>query len=300
MFHHFHGQGHYKGQGSISQDDFIQILDSPLSGQILSANHWLDKLNENQLEENQVCLTFDDNLLCQYDIAFEILEKRGLKAIFFIYTSIYEDHWVKLELIRRFRETCFNSFEYFLSELIDRIHQLDIVKDLDSQLDPIKLKGYLSQFTFYSDVDRQYRYLRDELLGSDKLHQIIWEWMDEFDANKNKWAQETWMSKDLILDLHQKGHIIGLHSHSHPTRISKLSYKNQFEEYKKNSDWIYKITGTRPEHIAHPVNSYNSDTLKILKSMNIKTTFLSNMTDPADPPFLINREDHSNILKKLA
>ena len=46
--------------------------------------------------------------------------------------------------------------------------------------------------------------------------------------------------KDLI-NLDKKGHMIGVHSFSHPYRMSKLTTKNQKTEYFKNFNYLKVI-----------------------------------------------------------
>ena len=41
------------------------------------------------------------------------------------------------------------------------------------------------------------------------------------------------MSKKDIVELVREGHEVGLHSHSHSFKFYKLSYKNEYNEFKK-------------------------------------------------------------------
>ena len=75
------------------------------------------------------------------------------------------------------------------------------------------------------------------------------------------------MSTDNLKKLHESGHSIGLHSHSHPTTIQSLSYKNQLEEYSKNYEFINAITNEKVSSMSHPCGNYNADTIKILKNL---------------------------------
>ena len=104
--------------------------------------------------------------------------------------------------------------------------------------------------------------------------------------------------------LSKNGHEIGLHSYDHPTVLSKLSYKEQYEQYEKNYMHIKQVCNKDVLSMAHPSNSYSDDTLKILRRLNIVCGFRSNRTPPEgkkiNPSSLeIGREDHTNILKKI-
>src|SRR3990167_6501841 len=104
MFHHFHGEGHYVGQGSISGREFEDILQFVGLKRILNPEEWLGRLETGQLKDEDLCLTFDDGLLCQFDVAFPVLEKYGLRAFWFVYSSVFEGKpSSKFEIYRVFR-----------------------------------------------------------------------------------------------------------------------------------------------------------------------------------------------------
>jgi len=87
MFHHFHDDKHVNGQGAISAQQLEHIIEH-YGNRLLSANEWFSKAKANCLDERDVCLTFDDALLCQYDIAVPVLEKHNLTAFWFVYSSV--------------------------------------------------------------------------------------------------------------------------------------------------------------------------------------------------------------------
>src|SRR4051794_18619226 len=92
MFHHFHdddvdlegGIGHPAGQGSISADTLRAMIQSIGPTRILPAHEFLHRAVAGKLTDHHVCLTFDDNLMCQYDVAVPVLEEFGLTAFWFV------------------------------------------------------------------------------------------------------------------------------------------------------------------------------------------------------------------------
>ena len=75
MFHHFHdGVTHTKIQGSINKDDFYKIINFVGKNNILDADKFIEKSKDDKLKNNEVCITFDDSLKCQIDIALPVLE----------------------------------------------------------------------------------------------------------------------------------------------------------------------------------------------------------------------------------
>ena len=114
MFHHFHDEKRYKKtQGSISKNEFIKIINFIGKKNIIDADIFIEKLKNKTLKKNEVCLTFDDGLKCQFHIVNPILKKLKIKAFFFIYTSIFEKKPDLLEVFRYFRTTYFSNIDNF-------------------------------------------------------------------------------------------------------------------------------------------------------------------------------------------
>ena len=101
MFHHFHDNGiHTKGQGSIDKDDFYKMINFIGRNNILDADVFFEKFKNNNLKDNEVCLTFDDAIKCQIDVALPVLEELKIKSFFFVYTSLFEGKADNLEIFR--------------------------------------------------------------------------------------------------------------------------------------------------------------------------------------------------------
>ena len=108
------------------------------------------------------------------------------------------------------------------------------------------------------------------------------------------------MSISDIKEINKKGHTIGLHSHSHPTKIDKLDYKLQYKEYSKSKKILEKILKKKVWAMSHPCGNYNNNSLKILKKIGIKIGFRSDLTRKKNKSILeVPREDHADLLKKL-
>lgn len=98
--------------------------------------------------------------------------------------------------------------------------------------------------------------------------------MSAYEFEIEQILNDLWMSTENICDIYSAGHSIGLHSYSHPTTIHKLENNQQETEYRKNYEHLkslkFNITS-----MSHPCGVYNSDTLRILESLNIKIGFHS-------------------------
>src|SRR3989338_6154423 len=157
MFHHFHNERHSVGQGSLSQEDFEEILNFIGIQRIVDPFEWLRRLEANKLSGEHVCLTFDDGLLCQFDIALPVLQRYDLKAFWFVYSSVFEGEVEMLEVYRRFRSQYFQDVDDFYELFFTKILDSEFSAKVRGALDPLLIKAQMETFPFYSLNDVKYR-----------------------------------------------------------------------------------------------------------------------------------------------
>jgi len=305
MFHHFHNERHPKGQGSISQEDFANLLDFVGIHRILSPLEWLEKLASNKLEKQHLCITFDDTLLCQFEIALPVLEVFNLKAFWFVYSSVFEGHLGKIEIYRFFRSKFFYNIDDFYGIFFRKVFDSEFSQRAEAVSGKRQITNQMKLFPFYSINDMKFRLIRDRALGKQNYETIMDEIILEHGLTLLDLSKGLWMSNEHLSHLSQNGHVIGLHSYSHPTVLAGLSYEEQFREYEKNYLHVKEVCRRSPIAMAHPCNSYNKDTIEILKHFGIRCGFRTNMfpkreggrTNPNK--FEMARQDHANIMRML-
>lgn len=300
MFHHFHGSGHPIVQGSISGDDFEEMIDW-LSDRynLLSSAVYFERLGDRALQTNDICLSFDDALLCQADIAVPILNKRDIQAFFFVYSSPFTGDPDPLEIYRYFRTVEFSNIDQFYSEFFRVVQTLhtDLMVVAKSAYDS---GSYLSAFPFYSDNDKWFRFLRDQVLGKENYDEVMNYLMANHRFDRSKASARLWMNNNHLKSLSDAGHTVGLHSYSHPTMIHRIPIEQQEKEYIKNFEHLYSILGLKPIAMSHPCGHYNDATLAILKRLGIQIGFRSNTSiKTLRSPLEIPRDDHMNIFKTM-
>tara|TARA_Y100001968_G_scaffold333816_1_gene399800 strand:+ start:8692 stop:9627 length:936 start_codon:yes stop_codon:yes gene_type:complete len=301
MFHHFHNDVHLRSQGSIDTNAFVNILDYLESKyKILNADIYIEKFLNKSLRKGEICLTFDDALLCQYEIAIPVLRKRNITAFFFVYSSAFTDNPDSLEIYRYFRHKEYKDLNSFYYDFFSLIKQ-KYINNYQSEKETFKEIKYLTEFEFYTENDRWFRYLRDIVLTKNKYDDVMKEMMLKLSFDTRKKSLLLWMNEKDLQALSHMGHIIGLHSYNHPTAIHKLSDEEQLEEYLSNYNHLKSIISQNNLiSMSHPCGNYNSATLKILREIGIKIGFRSNMsTKKIISPLEIPREDHVNILKEI-
>ena len=308
MFHHFHDDGiHTKIQGSIDKDDFYRIINFIGRNNILDADVFFEKYMNNKLKENEVCLTFDDAIKCQIDIALPILEDLKIKSFFFVYTSVFEGNPDNLEVFRYFRNNYFNGIDEFYENFY-KVLDTDLKSFFEKNSN--KIKETKIKFPFYTTEDIKFRLVRDIFLTKSQYEENTFSLIKEKQLNYKDFYQKIFFQKSDLQTLNNLGHLIGLHTHTHPTLLEKLNYDEQKNEYEKNLSSISSILDKPKNEIkcmSHPCGSYNNDTLEILKELGILLGFKQIMTIESEKgmkkinnSFLeIAREDHSTIFKRM-
>lgn len=298
MFHHFHNARHEKSQGSISSEQFSDMIDFlEKDYNILSAQEFSKRTLNSALELNDICFTFDDALKCQYDIAIPVLKEREIKAFFFIYGSALTESPDNLEFYRDFRNCFFSSVEDFYSGFFKFFE--DMWPRRNETFRKQYPDNYLEAFSFYTDNDRKFRYIRDNILGNESYIELMEAFIIERGYSKASRRDTLFLSTEDVCNIESEGHVIGLHSYTHPTKIDELDVNTQHQEYQKNLDLLMSILKNKPTTMSHPCGRYSSDTLGILKDLDIQVGFCSSMKDNMLSTLEIPREDHANIIKLL-
>jgi len=296
MFHHFHSAQHPAGQDSISADQLARIIARIGRARILPARQWMRCALTATLRPTDVCLTFDDNLQCQYEVALPVLESFGLTAFWFVPTSVCQGKIERLEVYRYFRSTRFERVEDFYHAFFEAVEATEHAELVRSSLARFEPREYLKPFPFYSDADREFRFVRDEVLGPQRYVEVMDGMLARSGVDLLDVARRLWMNDPQLQHLHSMGHVVGLQSHTHPTRIERLSIDDQRKEYRENFEHLRGVLGEPPEAMSHPCNSYTRDTLSVLRELGISLGFRANMEGGGGSELEYPREDHANLL----
>ena len=301
MFHQFHDdEKHIKEQGSITGKEFADmIIHYRKKFNILSAREWYELAIADKLSEKDVCITFDDALRSQYDIAFPVLEEFNIKAFWFIYSSPLNNVIEKLELYRYFRFKEFNDINDFYDSFNKEIDNSEYRSEVEVALRGFDHEHHLKEYPFYTKEDKVFRFLRDDVLGAKKYHHLMDDMISKSGIRKDGLLDLLWMDKNGVKELKEKGHIIGLHSHTHPTKLELLDKNEQEKEYIQNHSVLSEIVGNEIFSMSHPNGSYNKDTLDILKKLKVQIGFRANMNVGGGSKLEIPRLDHTYLIKEV-
>jgi peptidoglycan/xylan/chitin deacetylase (PgdA/CDA1 family) len=299
MFHHFFDDRHPKGQGAIDAACFARLLKEIGIDRILSPAVWTERALSGGLRDGDLCLTFDDALRCQYDVALPVMDDLGLTAFWFVYSSVFEGGREPLEIFRYFRTVAFPDIDAFYAAFDAAVAQSDYAELARTKLAGVDIASHLTEATFYTLADRRFRYMRDLVLGPACYEAVMWQMIRSAGFEHSIPSDLLWLDNDNLRDLAVRGHAIGLHSYSHPTRLADLTPERQREEYARNADHLTRVVGTLPITMSHPCGSYTAETLDLLKAMGIRLGFRANLAQPDYSLLELPRIDHAILLKQF-
>lgn len=303
MFHRFRRDGMGGGPGAVSASELDAMIRFVGRDRILNCDEWLDRLKSGALRDSDLCLTFDDGLKSQMEIAFPVLEQHGIKAFWFVFSSVFEGKIDRNEAYHQFAALHFASFELFAAAFLQFVSIAD--KDFAANGYDSYFQDRKTSFPFYTDADIRFRFVRDRVLQPRSRFEDA---MDAFIQSRGfqvaDIAEHLWMTNQDLIQLSRANHCVGLHSYDHPFVFAALDEEEQRQQYRKNQRHIQEVTGTKAIAMSHPLNSYGNNTLAILSELGIECGFRSNMQPPSDKPvnshpLELAREDSTTILKQL-
>ena len=220
--------------------------------QILSQDELIDVLYNNK-KVSGVCsmVTFDDGYVDNYEIAYPILKKLSIPAIFFIPTKHINERtlgwWditAYLVKLTKLKSVNFHGRKW---NLLDRLNTIsDIILEL-KKMDPKKVDFFLEDLANALEVPLPSLELQDKEL-------MTWEQIKEVSRN---------------------GISIGSHTHEHVI-LSKQDLSDMRVQVKRSKDILEEKLDIQIKTLAYPVGGYdhfNEENMRITKELGFKIGF---------------------------
>lgn len=301
FFHYFRGNGHLNCQGALSQSEFDDLLRCITERyRVIDAEQFCKEIDRGNDDKNTVCLCFSCGLKSQYDVALPVLEYRRIKAFWMLYSQMLTGQDVLIEIYHHFRFYSFDSVNDFYNTFFSYVREYlkHTTFSWKRVLIDFEHSNYLSWGKYYTRNDRFFKYLRDVVL-KEHYDLIMSKLMMLYGYIPTEHRDKLWINESEIRRLSNDGHVIGLHTHTHPNCICNLAYNDQLYEYSTNKYILEKVTGKSIVSMSHPCNSYNNDTLRVLRQLGIKYGFCANMISHMPNTLEIPSEDHSNLIRAM-
>ncbi len=302
VFHYFHNNNQYLPcQGSIDAVNFEKILCYLFKHfSVLSIDEYISKCVKGSLTEKDICLTFDDGIKSQYEVAVPILNKYGIKAGFFIYTEPWSGVLSDLEVHHDFRFFCYKNVKDFYNDFFKSLsdNKEIFTSEVEEKIKNFQYEDYKPYCIWHTYEDKLFRFTRSKLLDGDDYRLIMTQMMQKKGYNSKSRKEFLWMKEKEIIALEKQGHLIGLHSHTHPTSFDNMSFKRKFDEFKTNYDVLEGVLTRKPIAVAYPCGNFDKEIEDIMFTIGISVGFKAS-PEKGKGMLDLARLNHTEIVKKM-
>ena len=223
-YHYFREETFKKGIYPITKKRFIEDID------LLSKKYNFVEIDKvlNPKKTKSVILTFDDGLEEQMH-AYEILEKKGINALFFVSTMPYIES----------KALDVHIFHYIRTKIND-LHLINKLKSISPLKENI-LKNATSHYKYDDKEAATLKYVFNFLLDDTNKKSFLDNMLSELLIKESDFIKKLYMSKDSIKKLIRTDSL-GTHCHSHRP-LSNLSKTTKKSEIKTSINFLNSLGG---------------------------------------------------------
>lgn len=217
---------HYK---LISLEDYIHMV-----------------IKKTHMTGNYCVITFDDGLRGCYDYALPILQKLGVQSTFFICSEpLEEQNILAIYKINLLIENL--GSEFFLAQVNHHIEQIDEYFEYE---DPASI-GITNIYRYDDDARKILKKKLNYELPIKIKNKIVSDIYNEFENVNFPGLKDIFINQEEIKKIHNYGHSIGAHTHSHEI-LARISDTAQHEEIHRSVDFLSQIIGQKVTSFAYP------------------------------------------------
>lgn len=260
MAHYFVKDDAHRTQGALTPDEWRRGLDA-YGDRLISAPEWIKRAVAGELSD-EVTVTIDDGLYEAYLYAKPALDERGIRAAWNIYSLPYVGVPLAQEEWRWVRNRAFPALQDFYDAWWGLIGGEDIARAMP--------RAYLADYGYLTDIDRLYRYWRNEL-ASPQQYETVMSQLGQahpFDASRH------WLSFADLQGLVNAGHVVGLHTHTHPLHLVDATREQIAMEWATCAHLLHQF---RPTTASYPCGQMMDASIAWFKSHGIELAWGATM-----------------------
>lgn len=247
---------------------------------------------QNKSPERVCALTFDDGLKDQYENAVPILDQHGIKGAFFPITKTFEGflpatHKMHVILSLKDASKLIDMFNAFLADSFPHVADkfaVDKTKRLTTQR---KMYDDIPTANLKEIMNRIPHRIRDAFL--DSVFGVL-------RHDEKGVSRELFMSPEDVQRLNKKGHIVGIHGHSHEA-LDTIEESLAREEITVSKNILEEITKTQVAVLAYPQSAPQKKLDTMLKKRGIVFALGTERRDVREDgnPYCLPRYDTNDI-----
>lgn len=223
------------------------------------------------IPKSGVLLTFDDGFVDHFRYVLPVLEERGLWAIFYVPTGIYESsslldvHRIHLLLGRFGGKRCV--------EMLGRLTDGSIFPD--TAVEEFRTHTYRTQTN--DEATLLFKRMLNFYISYDHRRKVLDLLMENYldGSSESDLQTEFYMTPDQVADLVAAGCVVGSHSVNHHV-MSKLDPADQRQEIEASFDALARITGGPIETFCYPhggFHTFTRETERLLQETGARYSF---------------------------
>jgi peptidoglycan/xylan/chitin deacetylase (PgdA/CDA1 family) len=237
----------YPGIHPIAEEAFAQQLDRLAARLHIATPDEVEAfvLQGRELPRDSVLITFDDGLVDHAEVARDILDPKGVKAVFFVCSrplteqralSVHKVHWLR----------AMTEPSRFAAELNAALPE----KWRERQLTDDEAGAAARTYIYDTPADRRTKYLLNFILPEDVVDQVTSVMLEQAGVTEAAFCQRTYMDADALKKLVAGGHRVEAHTHDHRA-VTRLG-NDEDSSIALNIRTLEQATGRRPTWISYP------------------------------------------------
>jgi peptidoglycan/xylan/chitin deacetylase (PgdA/CDA1 family) len=204
-------------------------------------------LGQGELPGPSALLTFDDGLREHLDVARHVLEPLGLQGLFFVCSRplqetralvVHKIHWLRATM----------PPDAFLEAIATRIPRALM------EMDPAAEEAAQLAYPYDTPENAKLKYLMNFVLAPDLIDNALSNILQDLGIDEPEFCRRTYMSEADLRSLHEAGHAVAGHSHSHAP-LARLSKADLAADLGRNVDFLQALLGMRPRWLSYPYGS---------------------------------------------
>ncbi len=249
----------------------------------------------------QILITFDDGLQDHWRAAQQALDPLGIKGAFFVSSRPLTEQ----------RALLVNKLQYLRSITPPeafRSRFLSLVPPEAALLavQPAFRAKACGVYVHDSEEDACVKYLANFSLGYDDTEMVVDELLAECGVSETVLCDELYMNPDQMRSLHNDGHMIACHGHTHRP-LGTLLLEEMDAEVSTNRDALHGILGERPGWISFPYvrgDAIPQDTERLCETFDFRValTLMSDWNVAGQDPLRVCRvteNQYAGLLKDI-
>lgn len=199
-----------------------------------------------------VLLTFDDGLSDHVDVVAPILERRGLRGLFFLSAAPFvEGRMLSAHLLHLL--LCHVEADNLAERVRQRLRAIDPAGDWENRVDEAEARAL---YHYESPPLAKMKYMLHVTLPASLRRRLLEELFAEHVGAQRDWVPRWYGTVDQWRDLQARGHVIGGHGYSHEP-LGRLTADEAADDVRRSARFLCDTFGGRPRPFSYPFGSLN-------------------------------------------